>query len=91
MLQGGTLPDIYKTVNFGSRPEEAFSKLWNIKRINHLCVLNSGMDGLIIGVKNTRQDAKDVADVLDKMLPDGCFRESFTCSMEEQILGFIRG
>lgn len=27
MLQGGTLPDIFKTVNFGSRPQEAFAKL----------------------------------------------------------------
>ncbi|GMQ62248.1 glycoside hydrolase family 35 protein [Vallitalea maricola] len=27
MLQGGTLPEIYKTANFGSRPEEAFDKL----------------------------------------------------------------
>jgi len=27
MLQGGTLPDVFKTVNFGSRHEEAFAKL----------------------------------------------------------------
>jgi len=27
MLQGGTLPDVFKTANFGSRNEEAFNKL----------------------------------------------------------------
>ncbi len=27
MLTGGTLPDLFKVVNFGSRPEEAFRKL----------------------------------------------------------------
>lgn len=27
MLQGGTLPDVFKVANFGSRPNEAFAKL----------------------------------------------------------------
>jgi beta-galactosidase len=27
MLQGGTLPDVFKTVNFGARPAESFDKL----------------------------------------------------------------
>ena len=72
MLQGGTLPDIYKTVNFGSRPEEAFSKLLEYQKDKpFMCAefWNGWFDHW--GEEHKTRDAKDVADVLDKMLQMG--------------------
>lgn len=72
MLQGGTLPDVYKAVNFGSRPEEAFSKLLEYQKDKPLMCAefwNGWFDHW--GEEHKTRDANDVADVLDRMLQAG--------------------
>jgi len=72
MLQGGTLPDVFKTVNFGSRPEEAFAKLKEYQPDKPLMCMeywNGWFDHW--GEAHHTRDGKDVADVLDRMLRMG--------------------
>ncbi|NMA96423.1 MAG: beta-galactosidase [Clostridiales bacterium] len=69
MMQGGTLPDVFKTANFGSRPEQAFSKLREYQPTGPLVCMeywNGWFDHW--GKEHKTRDGKDVADVLDKML-----------------------
>jgi len=72
MLQGGTLPDVFKTVNFGSRPEEAFAKLQEYQKDKPLMCMEfwNGWFDHWGDVHHTR-DGKDVADTLDRMLSMG--------------------
>ena len=72
MLQGGTLPDVYKTVNFGSRPQEAFNKLLEYQQDKPpMCAefWNGWFDHW--GDEHKTRSAKDAADVLDKILQVG--------------------
>jgi beta-galactosidase len=57
-LQGGTLiPEVLATVNFGSRPEEAFAKLQEYQTDKPLvCVWNIGTVGSTIGEMNTMSE-----------------------------------
>ena len=72
MLQGGTLPDIFKTVNFGSRPEEGFEKLLEYQPDKPPVCMEfwNGWFDHWGGPHHTR-DGKEVADVLDRMLKMG--------------------
>ncbi|MFW5980892.1 MAG: glycoside hydrolase family 35 protein, partial [Halanaerobiaceae bacterium] len=72
MLQGGTLPDIYKTVNFGSRPEESFKKLKEYqpdKPVMCMEFWNGWFDHW--GEDHHTREGEDVAKVLDNMLKLG--------------------
>ncbi len=72
MLQGGTLPDVFKTVNFGSRPEQAFAKLEEYQQDMPLVCMeywNGWFDHW--GEAHHTRDGEDVADVLDRMLQMG--------------------
>ena len=72
MLRGGTLPDVYKTVNFGSRPEEGFQKLQEYQPDQPLMCTefwNGWFDHW--GEPHHTRDGKDAADVLDQMLKAG--------------------
>jgi beta-galactosidase len=72
MLQGGTLPDVFKTVNFGSRPEEGFGKLLEYQSDQPLMCMefwNGWFDHW--GAPHHTRDADDAADVLDQMLKAG--------------------
>ena len=72
MLAGGTLPDVYKTVNFGSRADEAFEKLkeWQPDR-PLMCMefWNGWFDHW--GAPHHTRDAADAADEFAKMLELG--------------------
>jgi len=72
MLNGGTLPDVYKTVNFGSRPEEGFEKLLEFQPDKPLMCMEfwNGWFDHWEEPHHTR-DGKDAAQVLDKMLEMG--------------------
>ena len=72
MLQGGTLPDVFKTVNFGSRPEEGFEKLLEYQPDKPPVCMEfwNGWFDHWGGPHHTR-DGKEVADVLDRMLKMG--------------------
>ncbi len=72
MLQGGTLPEVFKTVNFGSRPEEAFEKLQFYQPDQPLMCMefwNGWFDHW--GGEHHTREAGDAADVLDRMLKMG--------------------
>ncbi|NOU88559.1 beta-galactosidase [Paenibacillus sp. LMG 31460] len=72
-LQGGTLiPDVFATVNFGSRPEEAFAKLQEYQPDKPLLCMeywNGWFD--YWGDEHHRRGNDDVVDVLDRMLKLG--------------------
>nr|WP_246427741.1 beta-galactosidase family protein [Paenibacillus phyllosphaerae] len=72
MLQGGSLPDVLATVNFGSRPEEEFAKFREYRPDEPLFVMEywNGWFDHWLKSHHTR-DAGDVADVLDRMLQAG--------------------
>jgi beta-galactosidase len=72
MLNGGTLPDVYKTVNFGSRPEEGFEKLLEFQPDKPLMCMEfwNGWFDHWSEPHHTRE-GKDAAEVLDKMLEMG--------------------
>ena len=72
MLIGGTLPNILKTANFGSRSEEAFAKLREYEQKGPLMCAEywNGWFDYWGGIHHTR-DAQDVADVLATMLKAG--------------------
>lgn len=72
MLQGGTLPDVYKTVNFGSRPEQAFDKLKEYQPDKPLMCMeywNGWFDHW--GEAHHTRGGEEVAQVLDRMLQLG--------------------
>lgn len=72
MLQGGTLPGMLKTVNFGSRPEEAFDKLREYQPDGPLVCMeywNGWFDHW--GEEHHVRGFDDVADVLDCILKSG--------------------
>mgnify|MGYP001048266775 FL=1 len=69
MLQGGTLPHIFKTANFGSRPEEGFEKLREYESTGPLVCMeywNGWFDHW--GVEHHTRDPQDVAQVFETML-----------------------
>ncbi|NOV03814.1 glycoside hydrolase family 35 protein [Paenibacillus planticolens] len=72
-LQGGTLiPDVLATVNFGSRPEEAFAKLQEYQTESPLVCMeywNGWFD--YWGDEHHQRDNDDVVDVLDRILKLG--------------------
>ncbi|RIX52500.1 beta-galactosidase [Paenibacillus nanensis] len=72
MLQGGTLPDVLATVNFGSRPEEEFAKFREYRPEEPLFCMEywNGWFDHWLKPHHTR-DGGDVADVLDRMLAAG--------------------
>jgi beta-galactosidase len=66
MLESGTLPDVFKTVNFGSKPDEAFNKLLEYQKDKPLMCMefwNGWFDHW--GENHHARDASDLADVLD--------------------------
>jgi len=69
MLQGGTLPDVLKTVNFGSRPEESFDKLAEYQQDRPVMCMEfwNGWFDHWQKPHHTR-NATDAADCLDRML-----------------------
>lgn len=72
MLEGGTLPGVLKTVNFGSRPEEAFKKLSEYQNNKPLMCMefwNGWFDHW--GEKHHTRPTGDVADVFERMLKMG--------------------
>lgn len=72
MLTGGSLPDVYKTVNFGSKPEEAFLKLRECQNSGPLMCgeyWNGWFDHW--GEKHHVRDPREAADVLDRILRMG--------------------
>ncbi|NOU63714.1 beta-galactosidase [Paenibacillus sp. LMG 31461] len=72
-LQGGTLiPDVFATVNFGSRPEEAFAKLQEYQQDKPLVCMeywNGWFD--YWGNEHHQRGHDDVVDVLERMLELG--------------------
>jgi len=72
MLQGGTLPGILATANFGSRPEESFAKLSEYETDGPLVCMeywNGWFDHW--GEEHHVRGYDDVADVFDRMLKAG--------------------
>lgn len=72
MLQGGTLPLIYKTANFGSKVEASFEKLREYEKDGPLMCMefwNGWFDHW--GEEHHTRDAKDAALVFDEMLKAG--------------------
>jgi len=72
MLRGGTLPDLLKTVNFGSRPEEALEKLREYQKTGPaMCseYWNGWFDHW--GEEHHTRSPQDAAETLDKMLKLG--------------------
>jgi beta-galactosidase len=72
MLQGGTLTDIYKTANFGSKVEPSFAKLREYEKEGPLMCMeywNGWFDHW--GEKHHTRDAKDSAAVFEEMLEAG--------------------
>ena len=72
MLQGGTLPHVFKTVNFGSRPREQFNKLREFQPDGPL-MCTEYWNGWFEhwGEQHHTRDSEDVAKVLDEMLAIG--------------------
>ena len=69
MLQGGTLPDVFKTVNFGSKPDENFAKLQEYQADLPLMCMefwNGWFDHW--GEEHHTRPAEDVAATVDRML-----------------------
>ena len=72
MLQGGTLPDVLKTANFGSRAAESFTKLREYEKQGPLMCTeywNGWFDHW--GEQHHTRPADDAARVLDDMLKAG--------------------
>ncbi|MGI4791339.1 MAG: glycoside hydrolase family 35 protein [Janthinobacterium lividum] len=72
MLQGGTLPHIFKTVNFGARSAEGFQKLREYQPSGPLACMefwNGWFDHW--GEGHHTRDAADAAENLDEMLAAG--------------------
>lgn len=72
MLQGGTLPEIYKTANFGSRVEESFNKLKEYEKEGPLMCMefwNGWFDHW--GEHHHTRDVQDVAKVFEDMIKAG--------------------
>lgn len=72
MLQGGTLPDVFKTVNFGSRPKENFQKLLEYQPNQPLICMefwNGWFDHW--GEEHHTRDPRDVANTVQEMLDIG--------------------
>lgn len=72
MLQGGALPGTLATVNFGSRPEEAFSLFRQYRPEDPLVCMeywNGWFDHWL--TPHHVREGDDVADVLDRMLGAG--------------------
>lgn len=72
MLTGGTLPDLFKVVNFGSRPEEAFCKLRAYQPEGPIMCgefWNGWFDHW--GSAHRTRDPLEAAQVLDTMLAAG--------------------
>ncbi|MEF3304626.1 glycoside hydrolase family 35 protein [Paenibacillus sp. GYB003] len=72
MLQGGTLPGVLATVNFGSRVGEAFAKLREYQADGPVMCMefwNGWFDHW--GEHHHTRDAEDVARVLEQMLDEG--------------------
>lgn len=72
MLQGGTVPGVLATVNFGSRPIEAFEKLREYRSEDPLVCMEfwNGWFDHWLKPHHTRS-AEDVAQVFDEMLQAG--------------------
>lgn len=72
MLQGGSVPGVLASVNFGSRPEEAFDKFREYRPDEPLMCMEfwNGWFDHWMKPHHTR-DAKDAADVFDRMLQMG--------------------
>ncbi|MED1203383.1 glycoside hydrolase family 35 protein [Heyndrickxia acidicola] len=72
MLADGSLPDVLATVNFGSRPDEAFQKLKAFQPGRPLMCMEfwDGWFDHWTGEHHVR-DGKDVADTLEQMLEMG--------------------
>lgn len=72
MLQGGTLPDVLKTANFGSRTEQAFKKLREYQPVGPLMCCEF-WDGWFDhwGEEHKTRSAEDAAAELDKILGMG--------------------
>jgi len=72
MLHGGTLPGLWMTANFGSRPEEGFGVLRQFQPNgpDMCCEFWCGWFDHW-GNKHHTRDAADVADVLDRMVGSG--------------------
>lgn len=69
MLQGGTLPDVLKTVNFGSHPEGAFEKLAEYQSGKPLMCMEFWLGWFDQwGKERNSREAGDVADAVDRML-----------------------
>lgn len=69
MLQGGMLPGVLETVNFGSRPQQAFDKLRQYQPEGPLMCMefwNGWFDHW--GEEHHSRDAADVAKVFEEML-----------------------
>mgnify|MGYP000870284771 FL=1 len=72
MLQGGTLPSVYKTANFGSNPEEAFKKLREYEKDGPLMCMEYWIGWFDHwGEEHHARDPKDVVDQFDRMLQLG--------------------
>ncbi|MFD0960562.1 glycoside hydrolase family 35 protein [Paenibacillus chungangensis] len=72
MLQGGMVPGVWATANFGSRSEESFAKLQEYQPDQPLMCMeywNGWFDHW--GEEHHTRDAADVAQVLDDMLAAG--------------------
>ncbi|NMM50936.1 glycoside hydrolase family 35 protein [Paenibacillus aquistagni] len=72
MLQGGTLPNVLATVNFGSRPEQAFDKLLEYQPDKPVVCMeywNGWFDHW--GEEHHVRDHAEVAEVLDRILAFG--------------------
>lgn len=72
MLQGGTLPDALATLNFGSKPEQAFARLQAFRPGSPLVCMeywNGWFDHW--GDEHHVRGHEDVVDVLDRMLAAG--------------------
>lgn len=72
MLQGGTVPDVLATVNFGSRPKEAFEKFREYRPDEPLMCMEywNGWFDHWLKPHHTR-DAQEVAEVFNEMLQAG--------------------
>ncbi|MEQ4486609.1 glycoside hydrolase family 35 protein [Cohnella silvisoli] len=72
MLQGGTIPGTLATVNFGSRPEEAFAQLRKYRSDDPLVCMEywNGWFDHWLKQHHTRS-ADEVADVFERMLQAG--------------------
>jgi beta-galactosidase len=72
MLQGGTLPEIFKTVNFGSRAGEAFEKLKEYEKEGPLMCMefwNGWFDHW--EEEHHKRDAEDAAKAFEEMMKLG--------------------